>query len=68
MSLQGTGRGQRVLAFGPFSASGRSYPARSFFEVDVRDRLLAPPGNTIVRTGHGAGTTAAPERPDARAA
>lgn len=55
--------GAPVSFHGGPGATGRSYSGRPTIEASLRNRLLALPGNTVVRSGHGEDTTIAAERP-----
>lgn len=59
-----TVRAGDTLFHGGPGATGRSYSDRPTIEASLHKRLLTLPGNTVVRTGHGADTTVAAERPN----
>ncbi len=48
--------GDTLFQGGP-GATGRSFSDRPTIEASIRERLLALPADTVVRTGHGDGTT-----------
>lgn len=52
--------GDTLFDGGP-GATGRSYSDQATIEASIRDRLLALPPETVVRTGHGTDTTIAAE-------
>ena len=54
--------GDTLFKGGP-GATGRSYSDKPLLVQSITDRLLALPGQTIVKTGHGDDTTIADERP-----
>ena len=55
--------GDTLFKGGP-GATGRSYSDKPLLVQSITDRLLALPGQTIVKTGHGDDTTIADERPN----
>ena len=67
MTTDGTGRSRVDAATELTDATGGSYSDRPTVEICTRNRPLALPGNTVVRTGHGEDTTVATvttERPN----
>ena len=54
--------GDTLFNGGP-GATGRSFSDKGLLVQSITDRLLALPGQTIVKTGHGDDTTIADERP-----
>lgn len=54
--------GDTLFSGGP-GATGRSYSDFGTIIGSIRDRLFALPGDTVVRTGHGEGTTVGDEAP-----
>jgi glyoxylase-like metal-dependent hydrolase (beta-lactamase superfamily II) len=55
--------GDTLFSGGP-GATGRSYSDHPTIVASIRERLLALPGDTVVRTGHGEDTTIDAERPN----
>jgi glyoxylase-like metal-dependent hydrolase (beta-lactamase superfamily II) len=55
--------GDTLFQGGP-GATGRSYSDHPTIVASIRTRLLTLPGETVVRTGHGADTTIEAERPN----
>ena len=53
--------GDTLFNGGP-GATGRSFSDRPLLITSIRDKLLALPGQTIVKTGHGDDTTIADEK------
>ncbi|WP_375424541.1 MBL fold metallo-hydrolase [uncultured Friedmanniella sp.] len=53
--------GDTLFCGGP-GATGRSFSDRNLLLLSITDQLLALPGTTIVKTGHGDDTTLADER------
>ncbi|MER5473836.1 hypothetical protein [Streptomyces sp. NPDC002685] len=64
MNIRGAVQVEHGVPSRTFSPTARPYTDRPAIEVSVRDRLLGLPGGTLVRTGDGADTTDAAERPD----
>ncbi len=54
--------GDTLFSGGP-GATGRSFSSFDAIIESIRDRLLALPGDTAVRTGHGDPTTIGDEAP-----
>ncbi|MGH4000431.1 MAG: MBL fold metallo-hydrolase, partial [Pseudonocardiaceae bacterium] len=52
--------GDTLFQGGP-GATGRSFSDRPTIEASIRAKLFALPGDTVVHTGHGDGTTIAAE-------
>ena len=61
MNIRGAVQVEHGVPSRTFNPTARPYTDRPAIEVSVRDRLL---GGTLVRTGDGADTTDAAERPD----
>jgi glyoxylase-like metal-dependent hydrolase (beta-lactamase superfamily II) len=55
--------GDTLFSGGP-GATGRSFSDRALLLTSIIDKLLALPGPTIVKTGHGDDTTIADEKPN----
>ncbi len=55
--------GDTLFCGGP-GATGRSFSDHPTIVRSIRERLLALPGDTVVRTGHGDDTTIAAEAPN----
>ena len=55
--------GDTLFNGGP-GATGRSFSDHPTILESIRTRLLALPGDTVVRTGHGDDTTIAAEAPN----
>ena len=53
--------GDTLFNGGP-GATGRSFSDRDLLVASIIDKLLALPGQTIVKTGHGDDTTIAAEK------